>query len=64
MIKNKFVELKLNNTLIMRERTHKQLKHKLKCLRIENLLSHPKASVLDVTTNIPRHVGNLFEATL
>lgn len=64
MNKTTYVELKLNGTTVLRERTGKQLKRKLKELHLDFLVNHPKSSISDVTTNIAYPVGNIFEATL
>jgi hypothetical protein len=64
MTKNTFVELKLNGTLIIRERSMKTMSNKLKRLQVSHLLEHPCSSLCNVITNIPKQTGNIFEATL
>lgn len=63
-MKNEFVELRLNHTVLVREYSLKRLKQTLKKLGAESLLNHPKAMLVDVITNMPKRVGNIFDATI
>lgn len=64
MTKNRFVELKLNGNLIIREKNMKAVSYKLKHLYVDHLLDHPKAEVKHIVTSMPLCRGNIFEATL
>ena len=64
MTKNRFVELKLNGQLIIREKDMKTMSYKLKHLYVNHLMEHPKATVNHVISSMPLNRGNIFEATL
>lgn len=64
MKKLQFVELKLNKTIVARERSLKSLKYRLQQLHVGHLVDHPKSTVHTLVTNINKRVGNIFEATL
>jgi|TARA_B110000211_G_scaffold213607_1_gene254291 hypothetical protein len=65
MMKNSYIELKLKNQVLIRQRSRHSMNNKIKQLGLTTLIKQGKFHFVEiVATSLPKKVGSIFEGNL
>ena len=64
-MKNSYIELKLKNQVLIRQKSRVSLKHKVRQLGLQEVIKSGNFQFVEiVATSIPKKMGSIFEGNL
>lgn len=64
-MKNSYVELKLKNLVLIRQRSRSSLRHKISQLGLQEVIKSGDYKFVEVVaTSLPKEMGSIFEGDL